>query len=425
MSASVNTNHGPAVRVLPDYHRRDTCRGCGGRTLELILPLGDQPLANSLMKDPAEFARERFFPLDVMFCRDCSLVQVLDIVDPEVLFGHYLYVTGTSETIAAHNESYAEAVIATLSLQPADLVAEIASNDGSLLSCFARRDVRVLGIEPARNIAELARARGIATENRFFDRTAGAELAATHGRARAIIGNNVLAHVDDPAGFLEGAADLLADNGRLFIEVPYALDMLERGEYDTVYHEHLSYFSVSSLARLALRAGLRLVDVDRVPVHGGSIRVQFAKGGEPTAAATALMAKEQANGLTSLDAWLAFGRRAEENRAAVRSLLAELTGQGRRVAAYGAPAKGNTLLNYCGIGTSVLPWTVDRNPLKVGLYTPGMHLPVRPVETILEQQPDYLLILAWNFAEEIMRQQQAYADRGGRFIIPIPSPRVA
>lgn len=407
------------------YHRRSTCRTCGGADLEVVLPLGDQPLANALLAGPEAFATERFFPLDLCVCRGCGLVQIPDVVDPAVLFGHYLYVTGTSETIAAHNERYADAVIRRLGLRAGDLVAEVASNDGSLLRCFQARGMRVLGIEPAANIASMARERGINTVGRFFDRGAGADFAAAHGRARAIIGNNVLAHVDDPVGFLAGAGDFLADDGLVFIEVPYALDMFERGEYDTVYHEHLSYFSVSALARVAEAAGLSLSAVERVPVHGGSIRAAFAVGGQHAAGPVALMDEEEAAGLTAPGRWLEFGARAAQNRADLLALLQRLRDEGASVAGYGAPAKGNTLLNYCGIGPDWLPWTADRNPLKVGLLTPGMHIPVVPVDAIAERRPDYLLVLAWNFADEIMQQQQAHAARGGRFLIPIPSPRVA
>ena len=406
------------------YRHRESCRACGSRDLERVLELGDQPLANALLNSAVDFDREAFFPLDLVFCRGCSLVQILDVVDPEVLFGHYLYVTGTSETIREHNEHYAASVIAKMGLGAGHLVAEIASNDGSLLSCFKARGVRVLGIEPARNIAEMARERGIDTVGRFFDREAGAEIAAAHGRANAIIGNNVFAHVDDPVGFLRGCGDLLTDDGLVFIECPYALDMLERGEYDTIYHEHLSYFSVTALARVAESAGMSLESVERVPVHGGSIRTAFRKGAAHATQPVAMMAVERDEGLTSLDRWNEFGEAASQNRTDLVRLLRGLQAKGASLAAYGAPAKGNTLLNYCGIGTDIIPWTVDRNPLKVGLFTPGMHIPVLPVDTILERRPDYLLVLPWNFADEIMRQQRAYAAAGGRFIVPIPTPRI-
>ena len=371
-----------------------------------------------------EFAGERFFPLDVYFCETCSLVQLADVIDPEVLFGHYIYVTGTSETMAAHNHRYAESVVAELALGPADLVVEVASNDGSQLTCFAGLGVRTLGVEPARNIAEMARARGIDTVNRFFNSEAARDVRATYGPVSAVIGNNVLAHVDDTQDFLAGARSLIADRGRVIVEVPYAQDMLDRREYDTVYHEHLCYFSVTSLARLGSEVGLGVVRVDRVPVHGGSIRVWFAKDTPHATEVEQLMDGERRTGLTTFAAWEAFGRAASENRTAVRLLLEQLHGEGRTVAGYGAPAKGNTLLNYCGIDTALLPYTVDRNALKDGAMTPGMHIPVLSVDTLLARLPDYVLILAWNFADEIVRQQRQYQERGGRFILPIPAPRI-
>lgn len=408
----------------PVHHRRESCRACGTSALRPFLNLGSQPLANAFLRHPSEFASERFFPLDVYFCETCSLVQLADVIDPEVLFGHYIYVTGTSETIAAHNLTYAHAVTDELSLGPADLVVEIASNDGSLLTCFAGLGVRALGVEPARNIAEIARARGIDTINRFFNSETARDVRATYGAASAVIGNNVLAHVDDTRDFLAGARHLISDRGRVIVEVPYAQDMLDRGEYDTVYHEHLCYFSVTSLARLGTEVGLGVVRVDRVPVHGGSIRVWFARDQRHETAVEALMDAERRAGLTTFAAWEAFGRTAAENRTALRLLLEELRGHGRTVAGYGAPAKGNTLLNYCGIDTALLPYTVDRNSLKVGAMTPGMHIPVLTVDTLLARMPDYVLILAWNFADEIMRQQRQYQERGGRFILPIPAPRI-
>jgi hypothetical protein len=414
-----------AGSTIPVHHRRQTCRACGGRHLELFLALGPQPLANVLPASPAEFAGERYFPLDVYFCTDCALVQLVDVVDPAVLFGHYLYVTGTSETIAEHNVAYAATARSLLSLGPRDLVVEVASNDGSLLSCFRDLGVRVLGVEPARNIAALARDRGIDTVNRFFDGSLARDLRAGHGPARAVVANNVLAHVDDPIDFLAGCRELIADDGLVMIEVPYAREMLERLEYDTVYHEHLCYFAVAPLSRMAAAVGLRIARIDEVSVHGGSIRVYFGRGAGDAPGITARIHAEAEAGVTRLDAWKRFGRAAEENRVALRELLTGLAARGATLGAYGAPAKGNTLLNYCGIGPDLLPFTVDRNPLKVGRWTPGTHIPVLPVEALIERRPDYALILAWNFADEVMRQQAEFAQRGGRFILPVPSPRVA
>jgi hypothetical protein len=393
----------------------------------MILDLGSQPLANAFLRSPEEFDGEPRFPLTLQACGDCGLVQLIDVIDPEILFAHYIYVTGTSTTIAEHNREYAATVGRTLSLRPDDLVVEVASNDGSLLSCFQEIGVRVLGIEPAHNIAKIAQDRGIPTETIFFGREQGAQIRTQCGPARAVIGNNVLAHVDDPAGFMAGAAALISDDGLAIFEVPYLGEMIDRLEYDTIYHEHLCYFSLTALMGIAERGGLRVVRVDRTSVHGGSIRVYCAPAravAESPAAVRAMADAELAAGLTRPDGLRAFAQRVERSREALVGLLHDLRSRGVTVAAYGAPAKGNTLLNYCAIGPELVDYTVDRNRLKVGSYTPGMHLPVLDVEVLLERQPDYLLILAWNFEREIVEQQAEYRHRGGRFIVPIPNARV-
>jgi hypothetical protein len=423
---SSSTLPSPAAR--PTHYLRTECRACGGADLRKFLELGPQPLANAFPRTPDDFAGEERYPLDVYFCEQCALVQLLDVIDPEVLFRDYIYVTGTSDTIAAHNVKYAQAVVERLELGADDLVVEIASNDGSLLSCFQTHGVRTLGVEPATNIAEIARGRGIETVNRFFDVEAAADVREEYGAAKAVIGNNVFAHVDETRGFLRGCRDLIADDGLVIIEVPYLREMIDKLEYDTVYHEHLCYFSVTALKTLCESAGLSLVRIDRVPVHGGSIRMWAGRReSHPahSADAMAMIAEEESLGLTTFPRFEQFAADVEENRRAVRALLASILESGTSVVGYGAPAKGNTLLNYCGIDTAVLPYTVDKSPLKTGRYTPGMHLPVRETSALLEDQPDYVMILAWNFADEIMRQQSEYAARGGRFIIPIPSPRIA
>ena len=404
--------------------RRTWCRACDGTALSAFLSLGPQPLANAFLSGEGELGDEHFFPLDVYCCDSCGLVQLLDVIDPEMLFGHYLYASGVSDTMAAHFRGYARSVTETLSLHARDLVVEIASNDGSLLACFAALGVRTLGVEPARNIAAMARARGIETVSRFFDHQVGRELATAYGPARVVVANNVLAHVDDPRSFLAGCADLITDDGRIVVEVPYALEMLTRCEYDTIYHEHLCYFTIGPLARIGESTGLAVARVERMPVHGGTIRVWFRKGSEHAPEVRSMMQEERDAHLTAFETWADFGNEAAANREALRSLLQGLREEGRSIAGYGAPAKGNTLLNYCGIGTTWLPFTVDRSPLKVGRLTPGMHIPVLPVDTVLKRQPDYLLLLAWNFAEEIMAQQAAYRAAGGRFILPLPAPRV-
>ncbi len=413
----------PKMSKSPVYHRRETCRACGEKSLRLFLPLGSQPLANSFLKSPDEFAEEQFFPLDTHFCETCSLVQIPDVVDPEVLFRHYLYVTGTSETIAQHNRGYAKSVTEMQGLTSDDLVIEVASNDGSLLRCFQELGVKTLGVDPATNVAAMARANGVETVNEFFNLATAQRISAEYGAAKAVIGNNVLAHVDDTQDFLRGCKAVIGEGGLVIIEMPYLGDLLNRTEYDTIYHEHLCYFSVNSLMRLCESAGLVIVRMDHVPIHGGSLRMHAGhKEVHQNHSAQVLdwAAEEKSKGFTSFGRYEQLAKSVERSRESLLDLLTELKAEGKTVAGYGAAAKGNTLLNYCQITTDLLPYVVDKNPMKLGMYTPGMHIPVLPVSTLLEQQPDYLLILAWNFGEEIMRQQSEYKARGGKFIIPIP-----
>ncbi len=407
--------------------KRTTCRGCGSGNLMAFLSLGSTPLANAFLRDPSEFASERLFPLDVYFCRNCTLVQLLDVIDAETLFREYIYVTGTSSTMAAHNRAYVRSVADILQLRPDDLVVEIASNDGSLLHCFQELGVRTLGVEPASNIAAMARAKGLDTLNEFFDGSIAAQIAEDHGRARVVVANNVLAHVDDTLGFLTGCRDLLRPDGRLVIEVPSLSELIRKFEYDTIYHEHLCYFSLTAFLRLLDVSCLRAVRVDRVSVHGGSMRVHATRADDMSSHESHVLAMASAEaqaGLGDASCYTAFAAAVKEHRSKLSSLLDELQARGNSLAAYGAPAKGNTLLNFCRFTTDLIPYTVDKNPHKVGLYTPGAHLPVFDAKTLLERQPDLTLLLAWNFADEILVEQQTYRQRGGRFILPIPEPRI-
>ncbi len=406
--------------------KRTSCRLCGGGRLELFLSLGPMPLANSFLATPEEFAAEPRFPLDVYFCEDCWLVQLLDVVNPEVLFSHYVYLTGTSETMRSHFRSYADALVRLLGLNSQDLVVEVASNDGSLLKEFQRWGVRTLGVEPAANIAAKACAEGVPTVDRFFNGELARRLREVYGPARAVVANNVLAHVDDPVDFLRGCATLVNEDGLVVWEVPYLQELIAHLEYDTIYHEHLSYYSVAALARLAETAGLGIVRVERLPVHGGSLRMYAAPrgAGEHSADVLALAEQERRQGLHELGRYRRFAVEVARNRDAVRGFLESLRSAGHTLGGYGAPAKGNTLLNYCGLDVRLLPFTVDRNPWKVGRYTPGMHIPVLPVSALLERRPDYVLILAWNIAGEIVAQQTDYVRAGGRFLVPIPQPKV-
>lgn len=409
------------------HTRRRECRICDHELPSPFLSLGPSPLANSFLRRLEEATAELSFPLDVALCGECGLVQLLDVIDPEVLFRDYIYVSGTSTTMSAHLESYARDVLTRLPLGPDDLVVEVASNDGTLLRHFHEAGIRTLGVEPARNIAAIARERGIETVEDFFDSGVGQRLRDTHGPARAVLANNVLAHVDDPRDFLRGAAALVAPDGMVVIEVPSLAELVAHLEYDTIYHEHLSYFSITALCRLCEAAGLRVVCVERVPVHGGSLRIYatLPHGETGHAVEVCRQAEEEvAAGLTSEDRFAALARDVQAHREALRTLLQDLASRGATLAAYGAPAKGNTLLNYCQLDSDLLPFTVDRSPLKVGTWTPGMHLPVRDVADLDLVQPEYILILAWNVAEEIMAQLPQHRHRGGRFILPIPHPRV-
>jgi hypothetical protein len=409
------------------HRRRTTCRSCGGSRLDVFLDLGPQPLANALPATPADFDSERTFPLDVAFCPDCALVQLVDVIDPEVLFGHYLYVSGTSSTMAAHWQRYAGAVRDELGLEGRDLVCEAAANDGSLLARFKELGCRTLGIEPARNIAAMARERGIETIDRFFDSKVAEEVRESHGPAKAAIANNVLAHVDDPIDFLRGLRTLVDPDGSVIVEAPYLGDFVRHLEYDTIYHEHLCYFSVTALMGLFERAGMRIARIDRQPIHGGSLRIWARSADALKDHAPAVRADadaERRDGFAGVALYQYFAEGVRRNRERLRSMILDMRARGESVAAYGAPAKGNTLLNYCSLSTDLVAFTVDKNPLKVGRFTPGVHLPILEVLEVARRRPDYLLILPWNLADEIVRQENAYRRAGGRFIIPIPEPRI-
>lgn len=409
------------------HRKRGKCRSCGGDQLSLFLSLGETPLANSFLETPDEFEKELSFPLEVYFCQNCSLVQLLDVINPEILFRDYIYVTGTSDTIADHNLEYAQTVVDQLYLNSGDLVIEVASNDGSLLKCFKRLGVKTLGIEPALNIAEIAKSSGIETITEFFNFETAQKVKESYGFAKAVIGNNVLAHVDDTGDFLRGCRELLDEQGLIIIEVPYLGELIKKLEYDTIYHEHLCYFSVNALIRLCETLELSIIRIDRVSVHGGSLRIYAGKNSyykSHTEEVIDFAEEEKQDELISWQTMLDFSKEVKKNRVDLMGLLKGLKEEGKTAVGYGAPAKGNTLLNYCGIDNNILPYTVDKNPLKVGLFTPGTHIPVLPVPTLLEKQPDFVLILAWNFADEIMRQQAEYRNRGGKFIVPIPKPKV-
>ncbi|HMA34038.1 MAG TPA: class I SAM-dependent methyltransferase [Chloroflexia bacterium] len=406
-----------------------TCRSCGAAGLLTILSLGQTPLANALLTADQLARPEPRYPLDLVFCSGCSLVQITETVPPEELFRDYLYFSSFSETMLRHAAELAGRVIAERHLGPTSLVVEIASNDGYLLQFYHQQGVPVLGIEPAQNIARVAQEeRGVRTLCEFFGAALAGQLRAQGAQADVIHANNVLAHVADLNGVVAGLGTLLKAGGVAVIEVPYVKDLIDHVEFDTIYHEHLCYFSLTALDRLFRRHGLQVQDVERLPIHGGSLRVFVARapaaGGPGRARVDALLHEEATWGVDQIAFYRGFGARVERLRDDLRELLRGLKAAGQQIAVYGASAKGSTLLNYCGIGPAVLDFVVDRSPVKQGRYTPGTHLPIYAPEKLLEARPDYVLLLTWNFADEILAQQAAFRQAGGRFILPIPEVKV-
>jgi C-methyltransferase-like protein/putative zinc binding protein/methyltransferase family protein len=397
------------------------CRACGSRASLPVLSLGRTPLANALLS-----ATDLDRPLDLVFCERCTLVQITETVPPERLFSEYSYFSSFSETMLRHAEALTADAIRERSLGAASLAMEIASNDGYLLQYYRRAGVPVLGVEPAANIAAAAEARGVRTIVDFFGERLACRLRDEGVRADVIHANNVLAHVPDLPGFVRGLGLLLQDEGAAIIEVPYVKDLVDRCEFDTIYHEHLSYFSVTALDRLFASQGLILEDVEEIDIHGGSLRVTAARAGvrAPSPSVRAALDREAREGMTRHGYYARFADAVRALRESLRATVGKIRAEGHHIAGYGAAAKGSTLLNYAGIGREHLDFVVDRSPHKQGRFMPGVHLPIEAPERLLERQPDYVLLLTWNFADEILAQQSEYRRRGGRFIVPVPDVRV-
>jgi SAM-dependent methyltransferase len=406
------------------------CRACGAAPLATVLSLGSLPLANALQCPSARDPVPQY-PLEVLRCPNCSLVQLSISVRPELLFREYLYLSSVSDAFLAHTRALVGRVADARSWDPNSLVVELASNDGYLLQYYRERGIPVLGVEPARNIARIAREHGIPTIEEFFGRKLAERLAAEGRLADVIHANNVLAHVPNLNGVLAGMRLLLKPEGQAIVEVPWLCDMIDRLEFDTIYHEHLFYFSLTSLTRAFARQGLTIVDAERLDVHGGSLRVFARRSAAPAsmqvegkAHVAEMLAAEQAWGVDTPIPYAGFAENVRHLKDRLVGLVHDLKRQGSSIAAYGASAKGTTLLNYCGLGAAEISYVVDRSPMKQGRLTPGTRLPIHQPEKLLETKPDFLLLLVWNFADEVIAQQADYRRQGGRFIVPLPEPRI-
>ncbi|HET8773567.1 MAG TPA: class I SAM-dependent methyltransferase [Thermoanaerobaculia bacterium] len=399
-----------------------SCRFCNGELAHELVDLGVSPLSNAYLRAEDLARMEPFYPLVAYVCGRCFLVQLPAMETPERIFTDYAYFSSYSDTWLAHARDSCAAMTARFGLDGGSFVVEIASNDGYLLRNFVAAGIPSLGIEPAANIAHVARERGIDTEVAFFGRDTAARLAGERRKADLLLGNNVLAHVPDLNDFVAGLQVLLAPDGVVAMEFPHLLELIVHNQFDTIYHEHFSYFSMFTVRQVFAAHGLEIFDVDRLPTHGGSLRIYAAHAGRRTVdeRVTSLEAEERARGLDRLETYERFGEEVQETKRVLLDFLIRAKEERKRIAAYGAPAKGNTLLNYCGIRTDFIDYTVDRSPYKQGLFLPGSHIPIHAPQRILETKPDYVLILPWNLREEIAGQMSGIREWGGRFVIPIP-----
>ena len=405
-----------------------SCRACGGRLTVTMADLGMQPASNAFIENPAAFVHEKRYPLRAKVCEVCKLVQVDYDVAPQELFGNYVYFSSYSDDWLAHAKAYCDMARTRFALDSSSLVVELASNDGYLLKNFLSMGIAVLGIDPSDTVAAAAEKIGVPTLVEFFGQKLAKDLVRQGRQADLIIGNNVLAHVPQLNDFVAGLRVLLHPNGSITIEFPHLLELIKHVEFDTIYHEHFSYFSVHAIEQVFERHNLRLYDVQRLPTHGGSLRIFAAHAAradlKDSEALREVRAQENAAGLADLATYLKFSVRVEECRDSVLAFLAAAKRAGKRVAAYGAAAKGNTLLNFCGVTPQDIAFVADRNPHKQRKFLPGTHIPVVSPEELMQAKPDYVLILPWNLRDEIRQQLQGIEAWGGRFVTPVPVARI-
>ncbi len=402
------------------------CRACGHAHGKVILDLGVQPLANNLLRPEDLGKEEPKCPLRLFVCPSCWMLQITDLVPPVELFSEYLYFSSFSDSMLQHAKAAANRYIGEFDLGVNSLVAEIASNDGYFLQNFQQAGVPCFGVEPAANIARVAQEKGIETMVEFFGRDLAARLKTEEMQADLILGNNVFAHAPSINDFVAGLREALKPRGRIVLEFPYGIDFIEKTEFDTIYHEHVFYFTLTALQPLFAKHALDIFHVERIPIHGGSLRLFAGHAGDhPVRASVASLLHEEAHkGVNSLRFYEGFAEQVQTIRHDLLQLVQDLRARGKRIAAYGASAKGSTLLNYCGLDKAALEFVADRSTYKQGRLTPGTNIPIVPPDRLCARMPDYTLLLTWNFAAEILEQQKAYRDRGGKFIVPIPRVEV-